>query len=140
VEEERQGATEAIETTTPAAPAAAAPAEAERVVIPRAGASGDVMGALRSMASVDWQTIDIELPPLGYIGTVGGTVQTAGAAVACDCGEAVLAIELDGESRSRCPKCQAVFRHVLLIQREDQAPSAAAYLVDELLRVNGLKA
>lgn len=116
------------------APAAAAPP----VQVPRAAPPASTLEALRSAASLDWPSIDIDLPPLGWIGSVGCEVQSSGALVKCDCG-AVVAIELDGASRARCPTCKATFRHVLLVQREDQTPSTFCELVDQLLRDNGLK-
>lgn len=94
--------------------------------------------AVRQAAALDWTQIDLELPQLGFVVAVGGEVQQAAAVVACECGTRI-ALELDGESRARCPNCKAVFRHVLLVQREDHTPSTASLFVAKLLEESGLR-
>lgn len=121
-----------VRTDTPPPPPP--PVEIPRAVAPPFAELADL---LRRCAAVNWETIDLDLPRGGYTCQVGAELQEAAANVTCDC-KRKLIIGLDGASRSRCPGCGAVFRHVLLIQREDMTPSTGALFVGELLRTAGV--
>jgi len=105
---------------------------------PRSVQPDDVRAALLAAARLDWTAIDLDIPQAGFVCSVGSTVENATATILCDCGTSTV-LTLDGESRARCPNCRAIFRHVLLVQREDQTPSAAALLVAEILEAAGLR-
>lgn len=115
------------------------PPPAPPAQIPRADAapSPDLVALLRRCAAVNWEAIDLDLPRGGYTCQVGAELDEAAATVKCECGRALI-IGLDGASRARCQGCGAVFRHVLLIQREDMTPSTGALFVAELLRAAGV--
>lgn len=97
-----------------------------------------VAEALREAAGLDWKTIDLDLPQTGFVCAVGAVVIEAATTVKCDCGTD-LAIVLDGESRARCPTCKAVFRHALLLQREDLTPATPCLLIEAMLEEAGLR-
>ena len=109
----------------PAAPAAADAGD---------GFPLDMMRLLAAARAVPWESVDLECPPAA-VDTVGAELVEAWAIVSCDCGQK-LRIVLDGDAKSRCPKCKTVFRHLLAIQAEDATPSAAAAIIGAILDSN----
>jgi hypothetical protein len=105
---------------------------------PRAENQGAVAAALRAAAGLDWTTIDLDLPASGFVNSVGAEITDATATILCDCGTS-LVLALDGESRARCPNCKAIFRHALLVQREDMTPATPCLLIDAMLTEAGVR-
>lgn len=124
----------------PPAPAAAAPSPPP----PAAGASSDTVPAgeflelLRKAAEIDWTQADIDLPRSGFVTGVNVTIDGALLDVTCECG-AQFRVDADGASRSKCPGCGRLFRHVVMLQDEAAMPSAAGLLLEELFCEMGVR-
>jgi hypothetical protein len=94
-----------------------------------------IADALRKARLIPWDTVDLECPSAS-LQSVGAAVEDAACQLRCECGT-VFRLELDGETRQRCPKCKTIFRHCLIVQAEDRTPSATAATMAAILEAQG---
>lgn len=110
------------------------PQEPSSAVVP----GPELLELLRKAAEIDWTQADIDLPRSGFVTGVNCTIDAAILDVTCECG-ASFRVDADGASRSKCPGCGRLFRHVVLLQDEGAMPSTAGLLLEELFVEMGVR-
>lgn len=117
----------------PATPAAA-PVDAAIAKLLPSLSTMDADQLLQLAAGVNWKGLDLEAPAACTI-LVGAEPVDLRVVIVCDC-DTKIRLNLGAEKEVRCPKCGTVFRHLLLIEAEDDEESAAGLAVEAILDAN----
>jgi hypothetical protein len=141
-DEDKRDATPATPAAEQPASSSSSPAEGRQARVaaaPTPEAEAEQLDAqlaelVKAAMRVDWSRVELDPPP-AFVEVVGAELVEAPIVIKCDCGQLVR-LYLDGESIAKCPRCQARYRHLLVVQGEAWAADGCPRAIAAILEAN----